>query len=461
VYKEDEEAHTLWGNLIGIPADRIVPMGEKDNFWAMGETGPCGPCSEILIDQGPDIGCGREDCRVGCDCDRYLELWNLVFMQFNRDKNGALHPLPKPSIDTGMGLERITAVVHDVKNNYDTDLFLPLIRFIEATSQKSYGIKQEYDVSIRVIADHSRAIAFLIGDGILPSNEGRGYVLRRIIRRASRHGKMLGMEKPFLHETVRIVAEEMQEPYPEILGSQEYISRVVMHEEENFSATLDVGLRILQEEIQLLKQKKCNTIPGDVVFKLYDTYGFPFDLTADIAVEQAMGVDEGGFQKAMESQQRRARQHWKGSGDSGVSDIYKKLAQEGITTEFTGYDNTKIQSHVLKIIQDGKIVKKSSGDEVLDIVTPETCFYGEAGGQAGDVGIMTNTDLEIVVSNTIKPLPELIVHKCRITNGTIHEGDTIELLVNADAYPPLCFETGSRRSCQTGGISGCSCATPF
>jgi alanyl-tRNA synthetase len=194
VYKEDEEAHTLWGNLIGIPADRIVPMGEKDNFWAMGETGPCGPCSEILIDQGPDIGCGREDCRVGCDCDRYLELWNLVFMQFNRDKNGALHPLPKPSIDTGMGLERITAVVHDVKNNYDTDLFLPLIRFIEATSQKSYGIKQEYDVSIRVIADHSRAIAFLIGDGILPSNEGRGYVLRRIIRRAARHGKMLGME---------------------------------------------------------------------------------------------------------------------------------------------------------------------------------------------------------------------------------------------------------------------------
>jgi alanyl-tRNA synthetase len=228
------------------------------------------------------------------------------------------------------------------------------------------------------------------------------------------------------------VAEEMQEPYPEILGSQEYISRVVMHEEENFSATLDVGLRILQEEIQLLKQKKCNTIPGDVVFKLYDTYGFPFDLTADIAVEQAMGVDEGGFQKAMESQQRRARQHWKGSGDSGVSDIHKKLAQEGVTTEFNGYDNTKIQSHVLKIIQDGKIVKKSSGNEALDIVTPETCFYGEAGGQAGDVGIMTNTDLEIVVSNTIKPLPELIVHKCRITNGTIHEGDTIELLVNAD-----------------------------
>ena len=430
VFREDQEAASIWRDTIGMDPDRIVAMGEKDNFWAMGETGPCGPCSEIIIDQGHDFSCGKPECQVGCDCDRYLELWNLVFMQFNRDASGTRTPLPRPSIDTGMGLERITAVVQGVRSNYDTDLFLPLIGFVEKISRKRYREHPEQDTSMRIIADHSRAIAFLIGDGVLPSNEGRGYVLRRIMRRAARHGKKLGLVKPFLHEAVKIVAEEMKGAYPEVLRAQDYITRVVFNEEENFSATLEAGLRILQDEVEKLQQKKIDTIPGSIVFKLYDTYGFPVDLTQDIASEYRMRADEEGFQQAMQEQRKRARESWKGSGEEQIAGIYKKLVQDGIRTAFNGYESTGMQTRVLSIIRNGERVERAIQGEEVELVTADTCFYGEAGGQVGDSGTMTTEQATSNITNTTRPLPELIVHHATIVQGSITRGAGVSLTID-------------------------------
>ena len=308
VFADDDEAYGIWRDAIGVRPDRIVRMSEKDNFWSMGDTGPCGPCSEILIDQGPQAGCGKPECRVGCDCDRYLELWNLVFMQFNRDAAGRKTPLPRPSIDTGMGLERIAAVLQNVRSNYDTDLFRPLIAFVERISGKTYGAQPEHDTSMRIIADHGRATAFLIADGVLPSNEGRGYVLRRIMRRAARRARMLGIETPVLHDMVRQVGELMQDAYPEVQRSIEYVAKVALNEEQAFAATLTAGLRLLSDEMAALADRGVRVIPGATAFKLYDTYGFPLDLTADIAQEQGMSVDQAGFDAAMEEQRQRARQ---------------------------------------------------------------------------------------------------------------------------------------------------------
>ena len=430
VFEEDDEAAAIWRDRVGIDSGRIVRMGEKDNFWSMGETGPCGPCSEIIIDQGAAYGCGKPDCALGCDCDRYLELWNLVFMQFNRDQQGIKTPLPRPSIDTGMGLERITAIVQGAGSNYDTDLFLPLIRFVEELSRKPYGKNPENDVSIRIIADHSRAIAFLIGDGVLPSNEGRGYVLRRIMRRAARHGRKLGLAKPFLCSAVKVVAAEMQEVYPEITRGLDYIVRVVLTEEENFSATLEAGLKILQEEVDALHKAKSTIIPGDVAFKLYDTYGFPLDLTGDIAAEYGMRLDEEGFQQAMLEQRKRARESWKGSGADEIASVYKKLFQEGVQTAFKGYDTVELASRVRAVIRNGEVVDQASQGDQVELVTAETCFYGEAGGQTGDCGVISNQSVTIEVSNTIRPLPELMVHQGRIIAGTIRSGDEVVLRVD-------------------------------
>jgi len=279
IYKNDDEAFEIWNKKMGIPVERIVRLGEKDNFWMMGETGPCGPCSEIIYDQGKEVGCGRPECNVECECDRHLELWNLVFTQFNRDESGKLTPLPKPNIDTGMGLERLVAVMQGVQSNYDSDLFKEIIEHIEAASGKKYKDNEDDDISIKVIADHSRAVTFLISDGVLPSNEGRGYVLRRILRRAARHGKLLGMNKPFLHDIVPVVIEKMKDAYPELLDKESYVRKVVANEEQRFMETLDAGLKILNDEMDVLKEKGEKTVPGEVVFKLYDTFGFPTDLT--------------------------------------------------------------------------------------------------------------------------------------------------------------------------------------
>ena len=432
VYEDDEEAAAIWRERVGMDPDRIARMGEKDNFWAMGETGPCGPCSEIIIDQGQDFSCGRPECRVGCDCDRYLELWNLVFMQFNRDERGNKTPLPRPSIDTGMGLERITAVVQGVTSNYDTDLFLPLTGHVARIAGKKYGADPEADISIRIIADHSRATAFLIGDGVLPSNEGRGYVLRRIMRRAARHGKKLGLSKPFLCDVVRMVAAEMSGVYPDITRSLDYIARVVLTEEENFSTTLESGLRILQEEIEALQAKNEHTVPGTIAFRLYDTYGFPIDLTQDIAAEYRMRVEEEGFHQAMLEQRKRARDAWKGSGEEQIGTLYKKLLQDGIAVTFKGYEAPRITSSVRALIKQGVPVLSAAPGEEIELVTAETCFYGEAGGQAGDSGTIGNDNVTIAISETIRPLPDIIVHRGTVVTGSISRGDEVTLQVNTD-----------------------------
>lgn len=429
VFQEDDEAYSIWKDTVGVQPERIVRMGEKDNFWSMGDTGPCGPCSEILIDQGPAFSCGKPDCSVGCDCDRYLELWNLVFMQFNRDAQGNKTPLPRPSIDTGMGLERITAVLQNVKSNYDTDLFVPIIGFVEKASGKKYGAHHEDDVSMRIIADHSRAVAFLVADGVLPSNEGRGYVLRRIMRRAARHAKLLGIVKPVLYEAVRVVAQQMQDTYPEVLRSIDYVTKVVLNEEQSFSATLESGLKILEDEMAGLKGRRQTVIPGETAFKLYDTYGFPLDLTADIAREQGMVIDQAGFDRAMQEQKARARQAWKGSGEEKIEGIYKKIVQEGVRVVFTGYDREESTSRIVRILRDGEPCQSAAAGEDVEIIAPETPFYGESGGQVGDTGSISGKGFSIEVIDTLKPLPELIVHRGRVVTGKVTEGDEAVLRV--------------------------------
>src|SRR5512144_3285461 len=305
VYKDDDEAFELWQKVAGVKPDRIVRLGEKDNFWSMGDTGPCGPCSEIIIDQGEEMSCGKSTCAVGCDCDRYRERWNLVFMQYNRDETGKLTPLPKPSIDTGMGLERLSSVVQKVKTNFETDLFQSIIKEIASMAGLPYHKDEQTDISYQVCADHLRAMTFLISDGVLPSNEGRGYVLRRVIRRASRYGRLIGIDKPFLYKLTGVVVDEMREAYPELVDSREHVAKVTLLEEERFAATLDSGLALLNETVARIKTEKENEIPGDVLFKLYDTFGFPLDLVSDMARDMELKLDEEGYQRAMQEQRAK------------------------------------------------------------------------------------------------------------------------------------------------------------
>ncbi len=424
----DEEAREFWARF--LPHDRILAFPTKDNFWAMGDTGPCGPCSEILIDQGEAMGCGLPGCKPGCDCDRYLELWNLVFMQFNRKEDGVMEALPKPSIDTGMGLERVAAVIQKVASNYDTDLFDPMRAKIEELTGYHYGTDPGKDVSVKVIADHSRAAAFLIGDGALPSNEGRGYVLRRVLRRALRHGRFLGLDRPFLHEVAVSVMESMQDAYPELLESRSFITRVILNEEERFNETLDYGLRLLQNEIKRIRDEGRKAIPGELIFKLYDTYGFPIDIITDMARGLEMEVDEPGFQDLMERQREQSRMHWKGSGEREVSEAYRQLSASGVTTRFLGYKVLECRSPVVALVQEGRSVEEvPQGDEV-EIVTEETPFYGEAGGQVGDRGELTGPSGKVSVMDTLKLPGDLYVHLGRVEEGKIRRGDPVQLRVD-------------------------------
>jgi alanyl-tRNA synthetase len=427
----DEEAEGYWKKV--LPADRIPKFSTKDNFWAMGDTGPCGPCSEILIDQGEAMGCGRPDCRPGCDCDRYLELWNLVFMQFNRTEDGVLHPLPKPSIDTGMGLERIAAVIQKVRSNYDTDLFAPMMDAIGALSGLTYGTDPEKDASFRVIADHGRAAAFLIGDGVLPSNEGRGYVLRRVIRRALRHGRFLGLNRPFLHQVVVAVMESMADTYPELLENRNYITRVILHEEERFSETLDHGLRLLQNEMNRLRDEGAQTVPGDLIFKLYDTYGFPIDIVTDMARKMGMGVDEAGFEERMEKQREQSRKHWKGSGEREISEAYRSLSSQGVRTEFVGYQQLEAQGRIVALVRDGNMVDAALSGSTVEVVTDRTPFYGEAGGQVGDKGRIVGPEGEAVVTDTLRLPGDIWVHVARVEKGSLRPRETVTLCVDAQS----------------------------
>mgnify|MGYP005838760843 CR=1 FL=1 len=431
IYLEDDDAFELW-RKVGIPAERIVRMGEKDNFWAMGETGPCGPCSELVIDQGEGVGCGRADCRVGCDCDRYLELWNLVFMQFNRDGEGKIHPLAKPCIDTGMGLERISAILQGVQSNYETDLFKPIFREVESISHVPYGKDPRSDISLRVIADHSRAATFLINDGVLPSNEGRGYVLRRIMRRAMRHGKLLGIQEPFLHRTSARVVDLMKEAYPELRESEAFVSKVIRNEEERFSETLDSGLKILREELEGLQKKREKVLPGEVAFRLYDTYGFPLDLTTEILQDEGMTFDEAGFRAQMEEQRQKSKQAWQGLGEGKTKEIYRRLANEGIKTTFTGYEETDTETRILKLLKGDEVVPFAREGDAVEVVTEKTPFYGEAGGQVGDQGVIFHEDFSLQVEETLRPVENLIVHKGKVKRGTAREGMRASLKVDSD-----------------------------
>jgi alanyl-tRNA synthetase len=430
VYNEDDEAADIWHEQEGVPRDRIFRFGEKDNFWSMGDTGPCGPCTEIFYDQGAAVGCGRPECTVGCDCDRYMEIWNNVFMQFNRSADGVLTPLPKPSVDTGMGLERITAVMQGVSTNYDIDILQGIIRHIERLCGKRYGADQKDDVSMRVIADHARAVTFLICDGALPSNEGRGYVLRRIMRRAARHAKMLGCADPMLYHTVEAVREVMGDAYPELLERESYIKKVILGEEQRFAETLDRGLAILNDAVAALRTEGAWIIPGDVLFKLYDTYGFPIDLTADIVESEGFAIDETGFEVCMERQRAQAREHWKGSGEEGIALIYKELHGRELRSSFVGYDEMSVYSPIRAIIRNGVEVDSAEACDVVAVITESTPFYGESGGQKGDCGVILTGNASLQVTTTSRPYSDLIVHHGTVTEGVLKTGDAADLKVS-------------------------------
>jgi len=427
IYLDDEEAHEIWHKNIGVPEEKILRFGEADNFWAMGDTGPCGPCSEIHMDRGEKYGCDRPDCGVGCECDRYIEIWNLVFMQFNREASGKMDPLPKPSIDTGMGLERLVTLVQDVPTNYDTDLIRPIMQKVEDLAEKKLGQSWEADVAMKVIADHSRAAAFLIGDGILPSNEGRGYVLRRIMRRAIRYGRNIGLTRPFLHKTAEVVFDIMKPEYPDLADAKAYITNVINNEEVRFSETLDHGLKILNDGLADLKAKGQVRVPGALIFKLYDTYGFPVDIIQDVVRDENLDLDMEGYHQAMEAQRAKSRTV---TAFTEISEAYKSLSAQGIMPEFVGYDTPACESKVLLLVQDGREVSEAGSGRSVEVVTQVTPFYGESGGQVGDTGKITAPDLEVTVTDTTKDPTGITIHKGDIVSGSIKKEQPVFLAVD-------------------------------
>ena len=445
VFTDDDEAYALWHKVAGLPYERISRLGEKDNFWSMGDTGPCGPCSEILIDQGDHIGCGRPDCAPGCDCDRYLELWNLVFMQFERDASGVMKPLPKPSIDTGMGLERLSAVCQGVISNFETDLFTPLIEKVASLTGIPYIYGRELkpgdegfatNVSTRVLADHSRAVTFLIGDGIRPENLGRGYVLRRILRRAVRHGRKLGLDKPFLAGLTDVLIEHMKGAYPDLVDNGAYIKQIITTEEERFGETLGAGMNILGEAISDLNKKKGRVIDGQLAFKLYDTFGFPLDLVGDVARENNLSVDEAGFEKAMAAQKAKSRASWKGGAgqDDRVGSLVSQLTAVGFSTTFTGYERLAgVDEPLAMLIKDGaKVDAAAKGDEVT-LIFASTPFYAFSGGQAGDVGEIHFPGGLVEVYDVQKsPGTNVFLHIGVVAEGEVRVGEKAQLAVDEE-----------------------------
>jgi alanyl-tRNA synthetase len=430
VYEKDDEAAEIWEKHVGIPSEKIFRLGEKDNFWQMGDTGPCGPCSEIHIDQGPETGCGKPDCQVGCDCDRYLEIWNLVFMQYNRNSSGEMIPLPKPSIDTGMGLERLAAILQCKTNNFDSDLFIPIIENVEDISGRKYGADTSTNISMRVIADHIRTTAFVLSEGLMPSNEGRGYVLRRIIRRAARHGFMLGIQGPFLYMMLDTVYHTMSGIYPELLESTDMIKKVLKSEEERFAHTLSSGMGILDKLIEEVKSAGQTKVPGSELFKLYDTYGFPLDLAQDIAEDNGLEVDHQGFNEEMEGQKTRARASWIGAGDD-VPEVYGEIKKELDHTEFLGYETLQSDARVVALIKDSKAVEEAGEGDEVEIVLDRSPFYGESGGQVGDSGTIRSDGLKFEVSYT-KKINDILVHSGTVKRGTIKKGMSVQASVREE-----------------------------
>ncbi|MET0587153.1 MAG: alanine--tRNA ligase [Novosphingobium sp.] len=426
VYHTDDEAFDLWKKIAGLPEERIIRIATSDNFWSMGDTGPCGPCSEIFYDHGDHIWGGPPGSPEE-DGDRFIEIWNLVFMQFEQQADGTRIDLPKPSIDTGMGLERVSAVMQGVHDNYDIDTFKALI----AASESLTGVKAEGETqaSHRVIADHLRSTSFLLADGVLPSNEGRGYVLRRIMRRAMRHAHLLGAKEPLMHRLVPALVTEMGQAYPELGRAQPLIEETLEREEIQFRRTLTNGLKLLDEATAGLHEG--DSLPGDTAFKLYDTFGFPYDLTEDALRARGIGVDRAGFDASMAQQKAAARAAWKGSGQAADSEVWFDIAEREGATEFTGYTSTSGEGQVVTLVKDGAEFEfANAGDEVI-VITNQTPFYGESGGQTGDAGTITGADgLKLVVTETSKPLGRLHAHHARVESGTIRKGDMVHLEVD-------------------------------
>ncbi len=424
VYATDDEAYDIWTNEIGVPAERMVRIGDNkgapyasDNFWTMGDTGPCGPCTEIFFDHGPDIWGGPPGSPEE-DGDRYIEIWNNVFMQFNRTADGVLHPLPAPSVDTGMGLERVSAVLQHVNSNYEIDLFQSLL----AAAAKAIGCSNDNQASLKVVADHIRSCGFLIADGVLPSNEGRGYVLRRIIRRACRHGNKLGAKGSFFYQIVAALVAEMGTAFPELTQQQAHIERVLKAEEEQFAKTLEQGLKILEQDLAELKG---TVVPGDVVFKLYDTYGFPMDLTGDIARERNLTLDEAGFEREMDAQRVRAR-----SASSFGMD-YNSLVKVDVATEFTGYKATRGDARIVALYKEGQQVEQLGEGEEGVVILDTTPFYAESGGQIGDGGYLQAGEVRFDVRDTTKTGGAFLHHGV-VASGTLTVGASVSTEVNAE-----------------------------
>ncbi|MGI5921965.1 MAG: alanine--tRNA ligase [Syntrophomonadaceae bacterium] len=428
IYLDDDEAFQLWRDITGIDVNRIIRLGEKDNFWSMGDTGPCGPCSEIIYDRGSEYSCGSPDCGIGkCDCDRWLEIWNLVFMQYNRDESGEMTPLPRPSIDTGMGLERLTSILQNVDSNFDTDLFIPIIRKIEELTGIKYD-QGDAGFPFRVIADHSRSCTFLIADGVLPSNDGRGYVLRRILRRAVRFGRFLGINKPFLYQNVDVVCELMQASYPQLKEKGDFIKEVIKGEEERFFITLNEGIKKVEDIIHTARQEGRTLIRGNEAFMLYDTYGFPLDLTEDMAEENGFTVDTAGFNKMMEEQRARARNANKAGDVFGHDRLLSELLAAIPATVFSGYDMLTDQAELVAIIKNGQSIQEACNDEEILLVTKRTPFYAESGGQVADKGIIKGTRGVVEITD-VQKTAGWIIHCGKLT-GHLKVGEMVSLGVN-------------------------------
>ena len=431
VYEEDDDSYDLWAKKMGFPEERLVRLGKEDNFWEIG-IGPCGPCSEIHYDRGPEYGCDNPDCKPGCDCDRYLEFWNHVFTQFDRDEDGNYGQLENKNIDTGMGLERMACIMQSVDTIFEVDTIAHILNTIADMAKVKYGDDAKKDVSIRIITDHTRAVTFLVGDGVLPSNEGRGYVLRRLLRRAARHGKLLGIKEDFLYKLVDEVIKVSGEAYPEIVEKQNYIKKVIRIEEEKFNETIEQGIQILSSHIEQLKANNETVLNGEDAFKLYDTYGFPIDLTKEILEEENLSIDEDAFNQEMNKQRERAR-NARGNmeGESWKEDPLSKL-ENTVDSKFEGYENLVSKAKVVALVTNDELVEEvSQGNDVV-VVLDETTFYPEGGGQAGDTGIITNGELVIEIKTAKKGANNTIKHIGRVISGTIKVGDVINTEVNKD-----------------------------
>ncbi|MGE5508959.1 MAG: alanine--tRNA ligase, partial [Chitinophagales bacterium] len=435
IYLDDDEAAQLWQEKAGVPAERIVRLGKEDNFWEIG-VGPCGPCSEIYVDRGEKYGCGSPDCGPACSCDRFLEIWNLVFIQFHKDEAGEYHPLEKKSIDTGMGLERLAVVMQGVDNVFETDIFRPILDKVRDMSGKVYGASPEDDTALRVLAEHTRSVTFMAKDGILPGNEGRGYVMRRLLRRAIRYGRRLGLEGSFMPEVAQVVIDQMGGAYPDLVEKRESILGTLRKEEERFQATLEQGMTILAELTARPEAQKERRLAGEDAFRLYDTYGFPFEVTKEIAEEQGFTVDEEGFQAALQAQRERARAARTGGAYLDVSSAFyarlaSRLSEEGgVPTLFTGYEALAGKAKILALVQQEEEVSEASEGAEVEVVLSETPFYAESGGQTSDHGLVETLAGRLLVEGVFRPVEGLVVHRGRVTAGRLRVGEEVTTAVD-------------------------------